>query len=112
MRGLRDQARISDLVHRVPEQPRNHQPTSCRACAAREVLRVLNSTDYAPKHYVDLGFVAQWRAGEPKVREPDKVERWDWYALDEIPSPLFAMLPSAIAMWIDARPLQLCQDLP
>lgn len=98
---------------------------SFQACAAREVLeetgieigallflRVLNSVEYAPKHYVDLAFVAEWRSGEPEVREPDKVERWDWYALDDMPSPLFAMLPSAIAMLIDARPLQLCQDLP
>ena len=35
-----------------------------------------------------------------------------WYTFNDIPSPLFAMLPSAIAMLIDARPLQLCQDLP
>jgi 8-oxo-dGTP diphosphatase len=98
---------------------------SFQACAAREVLeetgieigplhflRVLNSTEYAPKHYVDLAFVAQWQAGEPEVREPDKVERWDWYDFNDIPSPLFAMLPSAIVMLIDARPLRICQDLP
>ena len=98
---------------------------SFQACAAREVLeetgveigmlqflRVLNTTDYAPKHYVDVAFVAQWQAGEPTVREPDKVESWSWYDLNDIPSPLFSMLPSAIAMMIDARPLQVCQDLP
>jgi 8-oxo-dGTP diphosphatase len=98
---------------------------SFQACAVREVLeetgitigpllflRVLNTTHYAPKHYVDVAFVAQWQAGEPQVREPDKVECWDWYAVNDIPAPLFAMLPSAIAMWIDARPLQLCQELP
>ena len=98
---------------------------SFQACAAREVLeetgieigplhflRVLNSTEYAPKHYVDLAFVAQWQAGEPEVREPDKVERWDWYDFNDIPPPLFAMLPSAIVMLIDARPLRICQDLP
>jgi len=48
----------------------------------------------------------------PEVREPDKVDRWDWYAIDALPSPLFAMLPSAIAMLIDERPLQRCQDAP
>lgn len=98
---------------------------SFQSCAVREVLeetgieigpllflRVLNTKDYPPKHYVDLAFVAQWKAGKPEVREPDKVESWDWYPIDALPSPLFAMLPSAIAMWIDARPLQLCQDMP
>ena len=77
-----------------------------------QFLRVLNTTDYAPKHYVDIAFVAQWQSGEPTVREPDKVESWSWYDVNDIPSPLFSMLPSAIAMMIDARPLQICQDLP
>jgi 8-oxo-dGTP diphosphatase len=78
---------------------------SFEACARREVreetglelgdlafLRLLNTTTYAPRHYVDVSIVAQWKSGEPKVLEPEKVERWDWYALDALPSPLFAML--------------------
>jgi len=82
---------------------------SFHQCATREVLeetgmqigplrflRVLNSTQYAPKHYVDLAFVAAWEAGDPEVREPDKVESWGWYSPDDLPSPLFGMIPSAI----------------
>ncbi len=97
---------------------------SFQICAAREVLeetgieigplhflRVLNATQYAPKHYVDLAFTAEWRAGEPTVREPDKVDRWDWYALDDLPSPLFAMMPSAIAILREGG-ARLCQDVP
>ena len=30
------------------------------------------------------------------MREPTKVETWDWYSLDELPTPLFAMLPTAV----------------
>jgi 8-oxo-dGTP diphosphatase len=80
------------------------------ACAAREVreetgleigpvrfLRAQNVTRYAPRHYVDLAFAADWRAGEPEVREPDKVEGWAWYDLAALPSPLFATMPSALA---------------
>lgn len=95
-------------------------------CAAREVmeetglpigplrfLRALNSTRYAPKHYVNLAFAAEWRGGEPEVREPDKVERWDWYDPDDLPSPLFAMVPSAVAALLDAHDLTLLwEDLP
>ncbi|MFZ5445807.1 MAG: nucleotide triphosphate diphosphatase NUDT15 [Myxococcota bacterium] len=79
------------------------------ACIRREVreetgleigpprfLRVLNFTAWAPKHYVDLSFVADWVSGEPEVREPDKVERWDWYPLDALPAPLFGTLPTAL----------------
>lgn len=94
---------------------------SFEACCRREVreetgleirdvrlLRVMNVTEYAPRHYVDLAFVAEWVSGEPEVREPDKVERWDWYALDALPSPLFATMPSALAAlrgeltWLDS----------
>lgn len=98
---------------------------SFAACAAREVLeetgitigplrflRVLNCTRYAPKHYVDLAFAAEWKTGEPEVREPDKVERWDWYDPDDLPPPMFAMLPSAVAALLDAHDLELLwQDL-
>jgi 8-oxo-dGTP diphosphatase len=83
---------------------------SAAECARREVreetgleigpprfLRVLNITQYAPRHYVDLAFAADWVSGEPEVREPDKVERWGWYPLDALPEPLFGTLPSALA---------------
>jgi 8-oxo-dGTP diphosphatase len=92
-------------------------------CAVREVLeetgmevgplrflRVHNATQYAPKHYVDLAFVAVWQAGEPQVREPDKVESWAWYSPDDLPSPLFAMLPSAIDAF-RGRPGRLVYDI-
>ena len=79
-------------------------------CAAREVreetgltigplrfLRAQNLTAYAPRHYVDLAFAAEWVSGEPAIREPDKVEGWGWYDLDALPAPLFATLPTAVA---------------
>jgi 8-oxo-dGTP diphosphatase len=96
---------------------------SFQTCAVREVLeetglqietprflRVLNARQYAPKHYVDLAFVAEWKNGEPEVREPDKVDCWDWYAIDALPTPLFAMLPSAIAI-LSGEGGRLCRDL-
>ena len=48
-----------------------------------------NVTQYAPKHYVHVGVVADWKSGEPQTREPDKAEEWKWYALDHLPEPLF-----------------------
>jgi 8-oxo-dGTP diphosphatase len=82
---------------------------SFAACAAREVmeetgmeigpirfLRVLNTMQYAPKHYIDVAFAAEWKRGEPEVREPDKNEGWAWYDLDALPSPLFGTMPTAI----------------
>ncbi len=78
-------------------------------CAKREVkeetdleienvrfLRVYNFKEYAPKHYLDICMVADWKNGEPKVMEPEKCESWAWYSLDQLPAPLFPVEPSAI----------------
>ena len=74
---------------------------SIEECAKRETLEetgivignvrflcLSNLKQYAPKHYIDIGVVADWVSGDPKVIEPEKVESWDWYALDAIPEPL------------------------
>ncbi len=57
-------------------------------------LRLLNLKTYAPKHYVDIGLIADWKSGEPQVLEPEKCEGWAWYDLNDLPEPLFAALPS------------------
>ncbi len=80
---------------------------SFEECAKREVreetgveiknvrfLRLMNLKTYAPKHYVDIGLVADWQSGEPQVLEPEKCESWDWYDPDKLPQPLFSTLPS------------------
>ncbi len=76
---------------------------SFQQCAEREVfeetgleiqnvrfLRVKNMTEYAPRHYVHVALVADWKSGEPKLMEPEKCEGWDWYPIDALPAPLFA----------------------
>lgn len=57
-------------------------------------LRLMNLKEYAPKHYVDIALVADWKSGEPKVMEPHKIAKWQWRSIDDPPSPLFATLPS------------------
>lgn len=52
-------------------------------------LCVTNLRRYSPKHYVDIGMLAEWVSGEPVVAEPEKNEAWGWYDLAELPSPLF-----------------------
>jgi 8-oxo-dGTP diphosphatase len=71
------------------------------ACAIREVreetglvvlslklLCVGNIIAYN-KHYIDFEFLTEVEPGEPQVLEPDRIESWHWYALDDLPSPLF-----------------------
>ena len=50
---------------------------------------VANIREFYPKHYIGFGFTADWKSGEPKIKEPDKVVDWQWYDLDKLPKPLF-----------------------
>lgn len=59
-------------------------------------LRLMNLKQYAPKHYVDIGLVADWKSGEPQILEPHKVESWGWYDIENLPQPLFAPIPSYV----------------
>lgn len=52
-------------------------------------LHVANIDYYNPKHYINIGFVAKWKGGEPRVMEPDKIVDWGWYTLEDLPQPLF-----------------------
>jgi 8-oxo-dGTP diphosphatase len=82
---------------------------SFEQCAKREVkeetgleicnirfLRLLNLKDYAPKHYIDVGLIVDWKSGEPQICEPDKIEQWDWYDIDHLPQPLFGTISTNI----------------
>lgn len=57
-------------------------------------LRLLNLKYYKPRHYIDIGIVADWKSGKPKVLEPDRIESWAWYDMDKLPQPLFFTEPS------------------
>jgi len=71
-------------------------------CAEREIAEecgievknirfhlLANLVKYAPKHYVHIGFIADWKSGEPKVLEPEKCESWAWYGVNDLPEPMF-----------------------
>lgn len=55
-----------------------------------------NVTAYTPKHYVHIGLLAGWENGEPKALEPEKSESWNWYAIDDVPEPIFKMCQIAM----------------
>lgn len=66
-------------------------------------LCVTNLRKYAPKHYVDIGMVAEWAGGEPKVMEPEKLESWNWYPIDKLPQPLFGCMENYIEAYHTGR---------
>lgn len=54
---------------------------------------LINLRSYTPKHYIDIGFTAEWAAGKPQVMEPHKLVTWEWFDIDSLPSPIFAVDP-------------------
>jgi 8-oxo-dGTP diphosphatase len=79
-----------------------------RECARREVLeetglevgevRMYSKLPYVStmfengSQWVTLYLVAEYIGGEPVIVEPEKCERWEWFAPDALPSPLFEPL--------------------
>ncbi|MCF2857037.1 NUDIX hydrolase [Pseudoalteromonas sp. SMS1] len=76
---------------------------SVESCAAREVLeetglhissvRKVGFTndifDNEHKHYITLFVAAECPIGDAVVMEPEKCKSWRWFALDDLPKPLF-----------------------
>lgn len=55
-------------------------------------LGVCNFLDFEPYHSVDVSFMADWVAGEPKGAENDEAIEWQWFDMDNLPSPLFPIV--------------------
>lgn len=65
---------------------------------------VINSVDKASgKHYVSLTFVADYDGGEPQILEPDKINEWQWFDLENLPSPMCIYNKKAFDAGFDPR---------
>jgi 8-oxo-dGTP diphosphatase len=61
------------------------------------VVSIINLVEYAPKHYLDVGMECWWVSGDPVVMEADKVEQWEWFDVENLPSPRFATIDRILA---------------
>lgn len=59
-----------------------------------------NVKKYAPKHYVHIGLIADWKSGGPRALEPDKCIGWNWYGLNGLPDQLFETCKLAAEMFL------------
>lgn len=55
-------------------------------------LGVSNVTDFEPYHSVDVSFLADWVSGKPGEDENGEAVDWQWFDLDNPPSPLFPVV--------------------
>ncbi len=60
------------------------------------VCSIINLTEYAPKHYLDVGMVADWVDGDPQVMEPEKCSEWKWFDIGNLPENLFVTVERVI----------------
>ncbi len=76
---------------------------SWEACARRETLEetglelgelsFLTATNdiftEEEKHYITLFMVGEYVGGKPECMEPEKCDRWEWFAWNEMPENVF-----------------------
>ncbi len=58
-----------------------------------QFLCAINLRNYDGLHYVSFGFKANWMKGNPSPEKAGEFADYKWYALDELPSPLFRPVP-------------------
>jgi len=77
----------------------NESPEECAIRETREetgleiehvrFIAITNDIHPVGTHYVTICFVADWKSGEVENREPDKCEKWEWFAWEKLPEPLY-----------------------
>ena len=55
------------------------------------------------KHYLQVGVKAKYNGGEPKVMEPDKCEKWEWFSLENLPENILEGTDMMIRKYISGR---------
>jgi len=48
------------------------------------------------KHYITIFVLADHAGGDPRIKEPDKTIKQDWFTWNSLPSPLFIPLQNLI----------------
>jgi 8-oxo-dGTP diphosphatase len=69
-----------------------------------KVVSVINLTDYAPKHYIDIGMVASYIDGTPLIMEPDKCDGWHWVHIEDVFNgeyKVFATVERILSAWMN-----------
>ena len=61
------------------------------------------TNDFFPEgqHYVTLYLKAEHIKGNPRVREPEKCERWRWFTWGNLPQPLFLPVQNLVNQTYD-----------
>lgn len=53
------------------------------------------------KHYITIFMRCYYISGTPKTLEPDKLEKWEWFEINNFPQPLFLPIINFKKMYPD-----------
>lgn len=67
-----------------------------------KIISVTNDIVY-DAHFVTIGFLCEKFEGKPKVMEPDEIIEWQWFDLDQPPSPIFFPSEKIIRNYLDKK---------
>lgn len=54
-------------------------------------------------HFVTVGLLCEDFSGEAQVMEPDEITKWEWFSLDQLPSPLYSCSKEVIENYTARR---------
>lgn len=63
----------------------------------------MSNITFYNKHYIDISFLGEVMEGNPEVKEPDKIESWKWYDLNNLPSPIFKPVEIVLKTYFKRR---------
>lgn len=82
---------------------------SFEECTKREVVEetglrienirfgaVTNDIFSREKHYITIFMVCDWKSGAPRITEPDRSEKWEWFLWNKLPNPLFLTIQNLL----------------
>ena len=71
-----------------------------------ELWQINNSMNVPKWHYVNLDFLVNKYTGTPKIMEPQKCEKMEWFNLNSLPAPLL----ESVANFFKHNPPCLCKS--
>lgn len=65
-------------------------------------LKVFTASDsFQPdRHYVTINFITASYSGELKIMEPEKIDKWEWFDINELPQNIYTPSKNMITEFI------------
>ena len=65
-------------------------------------LKVFTASDsFQPdRHYVTINFITASYSGELKIMEPEKIDKWEWFDINELPQNIYTPSKNMITEYI------------